>query len=484
MGKDREGAYHPPKGNPSGSGREEGVGLNQPHVGSEENYLNLAEKYTEGADEMPANVKVRHPNRNVNKGENKKDGKSSSRPNRKARKETFAEDRSGVSPEELPGVLSKEAFAELANFNAEFCVSVYLPTHRKGLEVNTNTDLIPFKNALQDVANTLKGKGVDQTKIQSMLEPGYELVRNESFWRDMSQGLAVFFSEGYFKYVKMPDTPAQEMHINNSFMLKQLVNAMTVKEYFYLLVVSKKQVKCFRADAFGMTPMELPELPSGLDYTQDPADPQYQKLNNAGATHPTSGTFQGHGSNNDNQKELLAQYMEEVDDRIWDEFLHRENVPLVLAGVEYLLPIYRSVSDYKNIWPEVITGSHEHDDINSLFQQARELMEPYFRERTKKALEMYANQSATALTSSIPADVVPAAHYSRIWHLFVRKEEHIWGTFNEMENVLTVHEEKQDGDECLIDKTVIKTILNGGDVHFLSQEDMPSDSSIAALMRY
>jgi hypothetical protein len=111
-------------------------------------------------------------------------------------------------------------------------------------------------------------------------------------------------------------------------------------------------------------------------------------------------------------------------------------------------------------------------------------MEPWFRGRTLKALTSYGNQSATALTSSIPSDVIPAAHYGRIWHLFVRPNEHIWGKFDEQANELTIHESKQEGDECLIDKAVIKTILNGGDVHFLSKEDMPEDSSVAALMRY
>ena len=73
MGKDREGKFHPKKGKPSGSGKEESAGLNAPHTGSVEEYIELADKYTEGADELPANVKVRHPNRNVNKKKNKKE---------------------------------------------------------------------------------------------------------------------------------------------------------------------------------------------------------------------------------------------------------------------------------------------------------------------------------------------------------------------------------------------------------------------------
>ena len=265
MGKDREGNYHPPKGKPSGSGKEDSVGLKPAMTGSEDQYLNMAEKYTEGPDEMPANVRVRHPNRNVNKGEDRKEQKNNTKKSQKTKPETSRDDRSPATPEELPGVLTREIFEELANHKADFCISIYLPTHRSGVQVNEMQDNLNFKNALQRVATQLKERGVDQARIQRLLEPGYELLRNSMFWRYMEQGLAVFMTEEMFKYVKMPDTPHEEVLINSSFLLKPLVNAMTIKEYYYLLTISKKQAKLFRADAFGMKLIEIDELPNGVD---------------------------------------------------------------------------------------------------------------------------------------------------------------------------------------------------------------------------
>jgi preprotein translocase subunit SecD len=68
--------------------------------------------------------------------------------------------------------------------------------------------------------------------------------------------------------------------------------------------------------------------------------------------------------------------------------------------------------------------------------------------------------------------------------LFVQKGEHIWGTFDEMANKLVIHETQQNGDECLLNTAVIKTILTGGDVHILEKEKMPAASQIAAVLRY
>jgi hypothetical protein len=142
------------------------------------------------------------------------------------------------------------------------------------------------------------------------------------------------------------------------------------------------------------------------------------------------------------------------------------------------------VAKYKPIWDEAITGSHEHEDIPALYDQVRAKMQPYFEARAAKALNAYGNQSATELTSSIPDDVIPAAHYGRVAQLFVLKGEHIWGKFDEMNNVLTIHGAQEDGDECLVDKTVIKTLLTGGEVFILPEEKMPAPGKLAALMRY
>lgn len=486
MGKDREGNFHPPKGRPSGEGKqEEQQGIAKSEKDSLENYLELAEKYTEGPDELPANVRVRHPNRNVDKAENRRETRSQSRKKSKGNQEAADADQTKVRPEELPGILTKELFAELAAFKSSYCVSIFMQTHRAGVEGNEQADITTFKSALQQVAASMRQKDFDAVAIQKMLEPGHELLRDEKFWRNMNQGLAVFVADGFFKFVKMPETPAIEMIENSSFYLKPLVNAMTVKEYFYLLVISKKQARFFKADNFGMYPVEIPEMPNGVEdvvHLEEKEDQKLFRTDTAGGGRGAS--FHGHGAGKPDEKENIAMYLEEVDETLWEEVLHNENVPLVLCGVDYHIPIFRSVSGYNNIWPEHIKGNHEYDDLKTLYIKAREIMEPFFRERTKKALENYGNQSATALTSLNVNEVIPGAHYGRIWHLFVRPNQHLWGTFDAHDNQLIIHAERQEGDECLIDKAVVETILHGGDVHFLAEEDMPSTSPVAALFRY
>jgi hypothetical protein len=489
MGKDREGKFHPRKGKPSGT-KQEATGLKDINTSAIKDYLEIAEKYTVGEEQPAANVHVRHPNRNTDKGEErtnqKRDNNNEKNQAYKSKTETFDNEAvAETSSEELPAFLSKEQLSMLASHEAPHCISIYLETTPSGVDKNEQKDTIAFKTNLQQLTSQLKEKGADMATVERLLKPGYDLLRNEKFWLNQSQGLAVFMADGFCKYIKLPITPKNELLLNSSFYLTPLIPMITARDYFYLLVLSKKQAKLYRADQFGMVFISIPEIPNGVDdvvHFENKDDQKLFRTDTSGAGQGAN--FHGIGSGKPDDKQNIAMYFDEVDETIWKAILSTENVPLLLAGVEYLIPIYKSVAKYKPIWDDSLTGSYEHEDGTTLYQQALKKMEPYFRQRDEKALEMYGNQSATALTSSIPADVIPAAHYSRVWHLFVEKGAHIWGRFDVMKNDLVIHDEKQDGDECLIDKAVIRTLQNAGEVHILPKDQMPGRSKIAALMRY
>ena len=485
MGKDREGKYHPPKGKPSGKKTQKGVTTTK--SSTLDHQLEIEEKYTDHPDieAISANVRVRHPNRNVDKGSDRKLAENKKSESNKSVTATFKEEFSDTTAEELPASLSKEAIQDLANFTSECSISVYMPTHRSGVEVNEQIDSIAFKNALQQIEGKLKEKGFDQTKLAQLLKPGYDLLRHDTFWYSLTNGLAIFMADGFFKYIKLPSAPSEKTLINNSFYLSPLVPYFLSKEYFYLLVVSKKQAKLFRADNFGMVKIEVKELPNGVDDVVHFEEKDDQKLFRTGSSGAGQGAnYHGIGAGKPDEKENISMYLEEVDETLWKEVLNKENVPLLLGGVEYLLPLYRKVTHYKNVWEKNLTGSLEHVDDQQLYMQARECMEPYFQERVKKAKESYGNQSATALTSTTPEEIIPAAFYSRISQLFVQKNTEIWGTFDEQSNQLNIHKQQAQNDDSLVDKAVLKTIMNGGEVFMLEKEEMPAQVEMAAILRY
>ena len=489
FGKDDNGVFHPGKGKPSGINKEEGLGLQATPPERLEEYLELTDRYTTGEDEVDPSLPVRHRNRNTSKADDQFKGKENKEENNKTLNETATEAGAAVVPEELPGLLTREIFTELANYKADYCITIFIGAHAAGVEVNEHYDPVNFKNQLQEASRRLTNKGHDDAYIQRLLEPGFDLLRDDDFWLQLSPGFAVFIAEGFFKFVKMPIPPVEELLvIEPTFYVTPLIPIMTSKEYFYLLVISKQSAKLFKADAWGMqiVPVELPQSIdevkrlSGSDATtfrsgsNGPKAPRYSQ----------EGNYHGVGGGNPEDKDNILVYFEAVDDKLWEEVLNKENAPLILAGVEYEIPMYKSVSDYHNIWPVALTGNREHQETKRLHQDAKEMMKPYFEQKFTKAHQLYMNNSANGKTSSIAADVIPATYYSQVSHLFVTKGEHIWGTFDEMSNELAFHDTPDEDGEDLIDNAVVKTLANGGEVFLVEKEKMPAETQIAAVMRY
>jgi hypothetical protein len=489
FGKDSNGTFHPGKGKPSGVNKEEGLGIQATPPEKMDEYLEITEKYTSGEDELDPSVRLRHPNRNTSKGEDVYKGKENTEASDKSNHQQLNEERSGVVPQQLPGVLTRERFKELADYGSECCISIYLGAHQAGVEVNEHYDPINFKNRLQQLSATLADKGQSETLIKELLEPGFELVRDVEFWNEQSPGLAIFIAPGYFSYIKMPVPPIEELVvIEPTFYVTPLVSIMTCKEYFYLLVISKKGAKLFKADAWGMQPVAV-ELPQSIDEVKRLSGPDATtfRSGSSGSRAPKAsqeGSYHGAGGGNPEDKDNILVYFEAVDDILWDKVLNKENAPLLLAAVEYEIPIYRSACDYHNVWPEALTGNRQQQKTQQLYEEAKAVMKPYFEQGLEKALKLYLNNSATGKTSSIAADVIPATYYSQVSHLFVCKGEHIWGSFDEMSNELNFHDTPDEGGEDLIDNAVVKTLANGGEVFLLDKEKMPADTQIAALMRF
>lgn len=381
--------------------------------------------------------------------------------------------------------LVKEEFSELANYTAQNCISIYLPTHKSGAEINEKQDLIVFKNNLQECARQLVAKGMEKPEVDTLLQPAYDLLKHETFWYELSDGLAVFIGEGFFKVYRIPIRVKQELHVNSSFYLSPVIPYVTHASHFFLLVFSKDACNFYKGDAYGMQKMEVEGLPLGINDVIHFEEKDERKLFRGGGTAPgAEANFHGHGSGLADDKEYISQYLKEVDQTLWTEVLANEKAPLILSSVEYMVGHYRQISRYKHIAEENITGNYDHEGLSSLYERAKKIAEPLLKEDVKKALLNYYNQVATELTSSMPEKIIPASYYAQISDLFVQENFHVWGSFDEVENKLVIHPEKQDGDECLVNKAIVNTLSNGGAVYILPTEKMPKESSLAAFFRF
>ena len=480
MPRDQKGKFTPEKGKPSGS-RREGLGLRKSISPDElESDLAMSDKYTMGPDELQPAINMRHPNRDTVKKaaqqQNTRDITDNSKGN--------ITDHVTSRLQEISGRMDKQIFTDLAAEHGRTCITIYLPAHAAGQEVNEQQDMKMFKNTLQQAQKLLQENENTSPALQQMLAPGYELLKDDAFWRNQQEGLACFITEDSFRYMRLPMNIQQQVYCNHSFLLTPLLPALTSSEQFYVLTFSKHNAKLFLADAFGMKEISVEGMPNGMDdviHFEEKGDKQLFRTGSSGGGQGAN--YHGMNSNPDHKTDI-ANYLEEVDKTIWKEVLHNKHIPLIMAAVDYLQPIFRKVTRYQHIADEALTGNFEHEKATKIYRQAREKMQPFFEKRKEQALNKYYNGSTTALTASIPDDIIPATYYGQVDCLFVEKDAQLWGSFDEKENRVIIHEAQHPKDECLLNNAITQTILHNGDVFILEKEKMPAESSIAASLRY
>lgn len=432
-------------------------------------------------NEMGTDVRVRHPNRQAHKD---KEVSKSTEGNQKNRKDkTATENVVDTTPHEIYGVLSKDMLKELAEYRSDCCITIILPTHRSGMEVNEQQDLRLFKSMIQDVKKELEQKNSDASITERLLQPAYELMRNDAFWHDQSDGLAIFIADGFFRFVKLPFRPEQECIVNNAFYLINLVRLLNTQseDEFFLLLMRREKTKLYKADAKGMQEVPVEGMPDSISSVINYDEPGKEYMETETGENTDTPEYINVGRPD---KIVLGTYVEKIDSAFQQQAPTETSWPLLLAGQSDLVDAFRKTSKYTNVFDTNLEVTEEPTDSRELFKQAKSKIEERTKHARNSMLEIYYNSIATPLTNSMPETVIPAAYYSQVRTLFVERGAHIWGSFDAQNNRLDMHAEREPGDDCLLEKAAIQTILHGGEVFVMEKEKMPKGATIAALLRY
>jgi hypothetical protein len=382
-------------------------------------------------------------------------------------------------------ILHRDEVKNLVDFKSDTCVSIYIPTHINGRETLEGKDVLKFKNTVHKIEKQLEEKGFKNEKITSFLKPAKTLINDTGFWRFQSEGLAVFIGDNFFTYFKIPLRFEENTIISKKFFLKPLLPLFFENGYFYLLALSKDQVKFFQCTRFSITEIDLEDLvPQGMEEALMYDDPTSNIQHHSGSGGKSNAIFHGQGGGKDVQKTDIARYLNVVDEGIM-KLIKGEQTPLVLAAVDYLIPIYKDVSKYNNIMPVSISGNPEYGASKELHQKAVKIVEPWFEQNKSKALKNYYENHDASLVSSSPDRVVPAAFFKQINQLFIRKDGMLWGKFDKENGNLIINNNKNEGQEELLNEVAVQTFINGGEVYELNEDEMPDKNSpVAAVFRF
>jgi hypothetical protein len=386
-------------------------------------------------------------------------------------------------------ILTRAELEQLMRKEKQGCVSIYLPTHRTGTDAQQ--DPIRLKNLLGKAEKDLSDRGMGRRDVQKMLEPASILLQDFDFWQHQSDGLAIFLSSNGIRRYRLPLNLEEFVTVMDRFHIKPLLPLFTGDGQFYILALSQNEVRLLLGTRYSVSQIDIGQVGGSLAEAIPSTNHQMSlQLHSSGSTGGMSGagsaTFHGQGGGSDgSDKNELLRYFRLVSDGL-TEFLQGDRVPLVLAGVEFLLPIYKEANTYPNLIDTVITGNPDLLSADELHKSAWDILSPRFQVAHEEAIAHYrqlAGQASERVTDTLEK-IVLAASDGRIETLFIAAGVQQWGIFNPDTNEINLHDQMESGDEPLLDLAAVQTYLKGGTVYTVEPDKVPGGTSAAAVLRY
>ena len=356
------------------------------------------------------------------------------------------------------------------------CVSIFMPTHRSGRE--TMQGPVRLRNLLDTARGELSGADVAETVIDDLVAPLESLVDDHGFWQRTADGLALFSAPGRFERYRVSVSLTEEVVVAASFRVRPMLPVMSRDETFYVLSLSQKAVQLFEATRSAITLLDLGSTATSIDEALAFEDPERQLQ-----SHSTGGggvEFHGQGAGGELDKTAIQRFLRAVDRGVCER-LGDAREPLVLACVDYYVPLFQSVSRYPNVFDTAVSGNPEHRSPTELHADALQLIES---REDHPGLERYRAGIGAGTTVSEIADVVIRAAEGRVDTLLVTDVAPVWGRFDSATATVSMSPSASIDAEDLIDRAVFDTLATGGEVFVTDVATLGTVTGVAATLRY
>jgi hypothetical protein len=246
-------------------------------------------------------------------------------------------------------------------------------------------------------------------------------------------------------------------------------------------------VRLFAGDRDGLGAVALPGVPASLAEAMRLDDREEQlQLHETGLARPggrPAAVFHGHGVGSDDAKDRILRYFREVDRGV-RAAIRDAHAPLLLAAVDYLVPIYHAASTHPHLVEPSLHCNPDRLDPATLHRRAWAVIGDDFRREPPAAAAQWRRLAGTGLAISDLREVVLAAIAGRVETLLVPMDVERWGVADAASGTVEAHEPARLGDVDLLDLAMVETLRHHGSAYPLDPAELADGGRPAAILRY
>lgn len=389
----------------------------------------------------------------------------------------------------LKQMFTREDLRELVGAGNGWRLSLFMPLVRTGRDVRQAPILL--KDLRARAAGALEARQAAPAARDGILSVIDQILHEADTAVIQGEGMAIFASEHHAFAYLLPLRPDASVSVDRRFRLDPILPLLFEDGRFYLLSLALKDIKLFEGDRAGLREVALEGVTTNMRDALRFEDSESYLGFHTSTGSPGMGArppqYYGQGGGKGDVKEMkrdILQFFQQLDAELKPRMADTAR-PLLLAGVEMLLPIFREANSYPRTLDASLPAHLDRiSGISELHSQAWARFERETRAFRDSILARYRERLATSDTAAGISEVVPLADQGRISHLFIRRGYLAAGAYEPATGKVVLSGLPRSGDEDLVSHAAVQTIMGAGNVFAVEAGEIPGGADIAALCRY
>jgi hypothetical protein len=349
------------------------------------------------------------------------------------------------------------------------CVTIVI----SGAQVETEV-----KSALQDVRRQCETRSID---CQGLLDPIPGAVR------DLLGGgrrgkLAIFRAPSILAVVPLSATFQPIAAVGDRFHIRTLLAVAEEQKHFYIIALSQNRTRLLKCTQDDSEEVPLEGAALSLRDAMQTRQPDHV-LDNRVSAGPSVGAHGavlfGTSSDADDKDEYMLHFFIGINEAV-ERTLKGSGIPLIAAGVEHEIALYRRVNTYPELIEPGIHGAPDGLEGGEMHRRALELLKSV----SAKAPEDFDKKVGAGRASTHVQEIVTAAWQGRVSQLYFQENASYMGVFDTARQRVKHTLDPLDSPEDLIEAAAWETIRHGGEARVLPSSAMPNGVPVCAVFRY
>ncbi|WP_201531010.1 baeRF11 domain-containing protein [Sphingobium sp. S8] len=364
---------------------------------------------------------------------------------------------------------TRAEFSLLAGLRADACISIYLKT--TPVMQDTDASRIELGNLLREAVRQLETDSYDKKRMALLLDPLYDLIDDDDFWRYQANSLAIFVTADMLRTYRLANRLTSMVQVSDRPHLKPLFRAITFSHSAFVLAFSENAVRLVEIHPdLPPTIVKVPGLP------RDAASALGKSTLN-----DRSFSRRIHGSQGQNVR--FQQYARQVDAALRGVLAGRET-PLILAATGRLASVFRQVNSYPHLVSETIADSPDRLTEAELADLARPSLDHAYAEKIAQTRALFERRSGEGRSTTDISDAARAATFGAIETIVFDFDAVVPGFVDEETGAVDFVEEDDARAYGVVDEIVTRAFATGARVFAVRKKDLQPDATLAATLRH